>query len=84
MDSMYSVEDALSENQKKQYNQKKKKKKKKKAVYVYEKELLLGGLPTGLECNSPRFKTGLLPTYVMDFQRLSRLSMAKGAVRNPP
>ena len=27
MGSMYSVEDALSENQKKQYNQKKKKKK---------------------------------------------------------
>ena len=27
MDSMYSVEDALSENQKKQYNKKKKKKK---------------------------------------------------------
>ena len=26
MDSMYSVEDALSENQKKRYNQKKKKK----------------------------------------------------------
>ena len=29
MDSMYSVEDALSENQKKQYNNNKKKKKKK-------------------------------------------------------
>ena len=28
MDSMYSVEDALSENQKKQYNKKKTKKKK--------------------------------------------------------
>ena len=30
MDSMYSVEDALSENQKKQYNQKTKQKRKRK------------------------------------------------------
>ena len=34
MDSMYSVEDALSENQKKQYNQKKKKKKKKRKIFM--------------------------------------------------
>ena len=32
---MYSVEDALSENQKKQYNKKKKKKKKKKKRKIF-------------------------------------------------